>query len=89
MLGAAKGLSPPILPQEDVINALMASVHIPMFLDYKPCTSYKGELFIDGSLRDFIYHNNSDVLMNGSKVSSGYCNYNLLGGIISILNRML
>lgn len=49
----------------------MASVHIPMFLDYKPCTAYNGELFIDGSFKDFFLGNNSEVLTTGSKVR--YC----------------
>ena len=33
----------------DLISAIMASVHIPMFMDGKPWTSYRGRKYIDGS----------------------------------------
>jgi len=35
--------------KSDLIECLMASVHIPFLLDYKPCSSFRGKLCIDGS----------------------------------------
>ncbi|QDZ24921.1 patatin-like phospholipase [Chloropicon primus] len=35
--------------RSDLIEALMASVHIPFLLDYKPFSSFRGRLCIDGS----------------------------------------
>ena len=40
--------------REDVINAAMASVHIPFFLDGNATRTYKGERFLDGSLWEFL-----------------------------------
>lgn len=52
--------------REDLINACMASVHIPFFLDGNGTYSYKGGQFIDGSLWDFFYGSNSGLLtLNG------------------------
>ena len=38
----------------DVINACMASCHIPLFMDKKPSRKYRGERYIDGSFWPFI-----------------------------------
>ncbi|WZN66770.1 patatin-like phospholipase [Chloropicon roscoffensis] len=35
--------------RDDLIEALMASAHIPFLLDYKPFSSFRGKLCIDGS----------------------------------------
>ena len=40
--------------KEDVINAVMASVHVPLFLDGKPWTRYRGEIVLDGSFWWFV-----------------------------------
>ena len=48
--------------REDLINACMASVHIPFFLDGNGTYSYRGGQFIDGSLWDFFYGSNSGLL---------------------------
>jgi hypothetical protein len=43
--------------KEDVINAVMASIHVPVFLDGKPWTKYRGEIVLDGSFWWFITRN--------------------------------
>lgn len=48
--------------RDDLINACMASVHIPFFLDGNGTYSYKGGQYIDGSLWDFFYGSNSGLL---------------------------
>lgn len=48
--------------KEDLIDCLMASVHIPFFLDGRAAFSYKGRQYIDGSLWDFITGGNSKLL---------------------------
>lgn len=48
--------------KEDLIDCLMASVHIPFFLDGRAAFSYKGRQYIDGSLWDFITGGNSELL---------------------------
>ena len=37
--------------RDDLIECLMASVHIPFLLDYKPFSSFRGKLCIDGESR--------------------------------------
>jgi hypothetical protein len=41
----------------DLIEAIMASCHVPMFLDGKPFASYKGEAVLDGSFWYFVTKN--------------------------------
>ncbi|KAK9859302.1 hypothetical protein WJX84_000662 [Apatococcus fuscideae] len=48
--------------KDDLIQANMASVHIPFFLDLRPCKWYRGGLRIDGSLSDFLWGNNGELL---------------------------
>lgn len=48
--------------KEDLIDALMASVHIPFFLDGRPLFTYKGGQYLDGSAWDFITGSNSELL---------------------------
>lgn len=40
--------------KQDVIDACMTSIHIPLFLDGRPVTQYKGELAVDGSFWHFV-----------------------------------
>lgn len=40
--------------KEDVIEAVMASIHVPIFLDGKPWTRCRGEIVLDGSFWWFI-----------------------------------
>lgn len=40
--------------KEDVIEAVMASIHVPVFLDGKPWTRYRDEIVLDGSFWWFI-----------------------------------
>jgi hypothetical protein len=41
--------------RDDLIDSLLASVHIPFFLDGNGSFKYKGETFIDGSIFDFFF----------------------------------
>lgn len=43
-----------ILGRSDLIDAIMASCHVPVFLDGRPFTEYKGESVIDGSFWYFM-----------------------------------
>lgn len=40
--------------KDDVISAVMASIHVPLFLDGKPWTRYRGEMVLDGSFWWFV-----------------------------------
>jgi len=48
--------------REDLIDACMASVHIPFFLDGNASFTYKGKRYVDGSLWDFLSGSNSQML---------------------------
>ncbi|BDA50930.1 probable 1-acylglycerol-3-phosphate O-acyltransferase Pnpla3 [Coccomyxa sp. Obi] len=48
--------------KEELIDANMASAHIPFFLDGRPFASYRGKLYIDGSVTDFLFYDNSELL---------------------------
>lgn len=48
--------------KQDLIDANMASVHIPFFLDGNPTRSYRGRAYIDGSLWDFVMSGNSKLI---------------------------
>ena len=43
--------------REDVIQACMASCHVPVFMDGRPTTSYRGESVVDGSFWYFVTKN--------------------------------
>ena len=40
--------------KDDIVEAVMASIHIPIFLDGKPWTKCRGEVVVDGSFWWFI-----------------------------------
>lgn len=46
----------------ELIEANMASVHVPFFLDYKPFAKYQERVCIDGSFSDFLTGSNSHLL---------------------------
>ncbi len=46
-----------IIERSDLIDAIMASCHVPVFLDGRPFTEYKGEQVVDGSFWYFITKN--------------------------------
>jgi hypothetical protein len=48
--------------REDLIDACMASVHIPFFLDGNGTYKYRDEQYIDGSVWDFFSGSNSGLL---------------------------
>lgn len=48
--------------KEDLLDACMASAHVPMVLDGRPFTSVRGRLYLDGSLQDFIVWDNGPLL---------------------------
>mmetsp|Transcript_15297 Transcript_15297/g.20961 ORF Transcript_15297/g.20961 Transcript_15297/m.20961 type:complete len:315 (-) Transcript_15297:1840-2784(-) len=43
-----------ITERSDLIDAIMASCHVPIFLDGRPFTDYKGEQVVDGSFWYFV-----------------------------------
>jgi hypothetical protein len=51
--------------RQELIDALMASVHIPLFLDGAPSARFRGAAFVDGSLWDFVTGANSDLITLG------------------------
>uniref|UniRef100_A0A1D2AF26 Patatin n=2 Tax=Auxenochlorella protothecoides TaxID=3075 RepID=A0A1D2AF26_AUXPR len=48
--------------KQDLVQANLASTHIPFFTDGAPSYDYKGQPCIDGSLWDFVFADNSDYL---------------------------
>lgn len=53
--------------KEDLIEAVMASAHVPLFLDGRPFMKYREQLCWDGSFPDFFYFENSEYLKRGDK----------------------
>lgn len=51
--------------RSDLINACMASIHIPFFLDGNGTYLYRGKQYIDGSVWDFFSGSNSKLLTKG------------------------
>lgn len=49
----------------DLIEAVMASSHVPFFLDGKPFMRFRDRLCWDGSFPDFVYFENSQFLKRG------------------------
>eukprot|EP00208_Stichococcus_sp_RCC1054_P007605 CAMPEP_0206138018 /NCGR_PEP_ID=MMETSP1473-20131121/3011_1 /ASSEMBLY_ACC=CAM_ASM_001109 /TAXON_ID=1461547 /ORGANISM="Stichococcus sp, Strain RCC1054" /LENGTH=361 /DNA_ID=CAMNT_0053531321 /DNA_START=477 /DNA_END=1562 /DNA_ORIENTATION=+ len=48
--------------REDLLDAVLASAHIPFLLNWAPVARMRGEWLLDGSLQDFIQWKNSDLL---------------------------
>lgn len=48
--------------RDDLLDAALASAHVPFLLDWSPIASARGGWFVDGSLQDFILWKNSDLL---------------------------
>jgi len=48
--------------REDLITAVMASIHVPFYLNFKPLKSFRGRYYMDGTLEDFISRKNSPIL---------------------------
>jgi hypothetical protein len=53
--------------KQDLIEAVMASAHVPFFLDGRPFFRYRERLCWDGSFPDFFYYENSDFLKRDGK----------------------
>lgn len=53
--------------RSDLIDACMASVHIPFFLDGNGTYAYRGKQYIDGSVWDFFSGSNSNLLTKDGK----------------------
>ena len=53
------------LDRDDLIDAAMASIHIPFFLDGNATRAYRGQRYIDGSLWDFFSGKNSELITCG------------------------
>jgi len=60
--------------REDLIDAAMASVHIPFFLDGRATCTYKGQRYVDGSLWDFFFGNSELLTCNGDAFVVDYFN---------------
>lgn len=57
----------------DLIEAVMASAHVPFVLDGKPFIKFRNRLCWDGSFPDFVYFDNSEYLKrNGSTLIVDY-----------------
>lgn len=48
--------------KEDLIESVMASAHVPFFLDGRPFLQYRDEACWDGSFPDFFFSRNSELL---------------------------
>ena len=48
--------------KQDLVDACLASAHVPFFLDGKATCNYRGKECIDGSLSDFLTKGNSALL---------------------------
>ncbi|EIE27184.1 hypothetical protein COCSUDRAFT_45766 [Coccomyxa subellipsoidea C-169] len=65
--------------KDEVIDANLASAHIPFFLDGRPFASFRNKLYIDGSVTDFLYYDNSELLKcNGDAFILDYTQDELL-----------
>mmetsp|Transcript_11166 Transcript_11166/g.30474 ORF Transcript_11166/g.30474 Transcript_11166/m.30474 type:complete len:424 (+) Transcript_11166:123-1394(+) len=58
--------------KEDLINACMASSHVPFFLDFKLTRQCRGRACVDGSFPDFFTGLNSEILRAGGRVIFDY-----------------
>lgn len=59
--------------ESTILSFLQASVHIPFLLDGKGSYSYRGRQYMDGSLYDFFWGNNSELLTcNGDALVVDY-----------------
>jgi len=56
--------------KRDLINACMASSHVPVVLDYKLTRPYRGKACVDGSFPDFFTGLNSELLRTPQGVGS-------------------
>lgn len=52
----------------DLIEAALASAHVPFALDGKPFLRFRGRLCWDGSFPDFIYFDNSNFIKRDGQV---------------------
>jgi protoporphyrinogen oxidase len=59
--------------KNDVINACMASVHIPLFMNKRLYSKYKNKRYIDGSFWSYIYRNNPEKLLK-YEINNNYFN---------------
>jgi hypothetical protein len=51
--------------KEELVDACLASAHVPFFLDGRPSASYRGRAYMDGSFQDFFTRGNSEALACG------------------------
>jgi hypothetical protein len=54
--------------KQDLIEAVMASAHVPFFLDGRPFLRFRERLCWDGSFPDFVYFDNSNFIKRDGKV---------------------
>jgi len=53
--------------KRDLIDCLLASAHVPFFLDFRPAKTVRGKLAVDGSLPDFFTEQNSAAVTAGGQ----------------------
>ena len=51
--------------KDELVDACLASAHVPFFLDGKPSALYRGRAYVDGSFQDFFTRGNSEALACG------------------------
>ena len=51
--------------RDELVDACLASAHVPFFLDGRPSASYRGRAYVDGSFQDFFTRGNSEALACG------------------------
>lgn len=74
----------------ELIDACLASAHVPFFLDGRGAARFRGKAYVDGSLYDFIWRNNSDLLeAGGDAFVLDYCHDDQLEfGRLDFLKRL-
>ena len=74
----------------ELIDACLASAHVPFFLDGRGTARFREGLFVDGSLYDFLWRNNSELLeAGGDAFVLDYCHDDQLRvGRLDFLRRL-
>ena len=74
----------------ELIDACLASAHVPFFLDGRGTARFREDRFVDGSLYDFLWRNNSELLeAGGDAFVLDYCHDDQLRvGRLDFLRRL-
>jgi hypothetical protein len=76
--------------KDELVDACLASAHVPFFLDGRPFATYKRAPVLDGSLYDFLLGNNSALLTSDDAYVLDYCHDDALqvGGKLAFLSNV-